>query len=171
MLCFETRIDSQRYRQRVSEFKTSSSTFIGTTDLAIESYVFYLYSHEIFFVVRKEIMKGKLFYYISNTEIVDDIFVFSVTHLEHLVGQPLDVDIEINNPDVARNKGCRKHRRLIGPGEKQSTKPPKAPRLCRTCMEYIIDHDSRNCKKKFQESTNDTEASSSTQLRSNIFIG
>ncbi|KAI3801615.1 hypothetical protein L1987_29724 [Smallanthus sonchifolius] len=301
MLCFETRIDSQRYRQRMSEFKTSTSTLVGTTDLPIESHAFSIYSHEIFFVVRKEITKGKLFCYISNTEIVDDIFVFQVTHLdrrndathvfqvrfnsvdnsascscmgftrignlcrhifcvyrlkkveriptlyilnrwmrdvipkrvysieyrygvdntpqsvmrneileivtecfdvvrsdtdslvrlvEHLreiklnltvrsstvvnqhtsddfvildlVGQPLDVEIEINNPDVAHNKGCGKHRRLIGPGEKQSTKPPKSPCLSRTCNEYVIDHDSRNCKKRFQESNNDAELSTST---------
>ncbi|XP_035835872.1 protein FAR1-RELATED SEQUENCE 5-like [Helianthus annuus] len=40
MMCFENRVDSQRYRQRVSEYKTSSTMFTGNTDLAIEQHAF-----------------------------------------------------------------------------------------------------------------------------------
>ena len=82
MLCYETRIDNQRYRQRVAEFKTSSSVFMDTTDLAIEKHAFELYTHAIFTEVRKEIYKGKLFCYIVNTEDCDDVCVYYVNQLD-----------------------------------------------------------------------------------------
>ncbi|XP_021975531.1 uncharacterized protein LOC110870660 [Helianthus annuus] len=75
MLCYETRIDNQRYRQRVAEFKTSSSVFMDTTELAIEKHAFELYTHAIFTEVRKEIYKGKLSCYIVNTEDCDDVLL------------------------------------------------------------------------------------------------
>ena len=82
MLCYETRIDNQRYRQRVAEFKTSSSVFMDSTDLAIEKHAFELYTHAISTEVRKEIYKGKLFCYIVNTEDCDDVCVYYVNQLD-----------------------------------------------------------------------------------------
>ncbi|KAI3825564.1 hypothetical protein L1987_07055 [Smallanthus sonchifolius] len=106
MLCFETKIDSQRYRQRMSEFKTSTSTFVGTTDLPIESHAFSIYSHEIFFAVRNEITKGKLFCYISNTDTVDDIFVFQVTHLARRNDATHVFQVRFNSVDNSASCSC-----------------------------------------------------------------
>ncbi|KAI3694886.1 hypothetical protein L1987_77868 [Smallanthus sonchifolius] len=77
--------------------------------------------------------------------------------VEQLIGQSIDVEIFISNHDGIRNKGCGKHRRIIGPAESQIQKPPKAPRLCRTCMKYVTDHDSRNYKKKNKVQTVDVD--------------
>ncbi|KAI3745131.1 hypothetical protein L1987_58234 [Smallanthus sonchifolius] len=79
------------------------------------------------------------------------------TIVEELIGQPIDVEISITNPDGIRNKGCGKHRPIIGPTESQLQKPPKAPRLYRTCMKYVTDHDSRNCKKKKKVHADDAD--------------
>ncbi|XP_035838134.1 protein FAR1-RELATED SEQUENCE 5-like [Helianthus annuus] len=258
MQCYETRIDNQRYRQRVAEFKTSSSVFMDTTDLAIEKHAFELYTHAIFTEVRKEIYKGKLFCYIVNMEDCDDVCVYYVNPLdkrnnatntftvklelrnqsvscscnnfipaarsqildivtecvdalrsdvgglssfaeqikelkckllnggpvddeanndnyaavEELLGVSLDGDVTLNNPDGIRNKGCGKRRRLSRASQdgtsNSAVKPPKTPRLCRTCMKYVTRHDSRNCKKKKKKKKNksgneDEDSSSASQ--------
>lgn len=74
----------------------------------------------------------------------------SQSDVEDIIGQSADTEIIVENPDVARNKGCGKTRRLSGAGEKASTKRPKmpkAPRLCNNCHQYVTDHDARNCEK------------------------
>ncbi|KAI7754963.1 hypothetical protein M8C21_022173 [Ambrosia artemisiifolia] len=53
------RLDSQRYRQRVAECKTSSTVFVGITELPIEQHAFVSYTHAVFEEVKKEIVKGK----------------------------------------------------------------------------------------------------------------
>ncbi|XP_021974744.2 protein FAR1-RELATED SEQUENCE 5-like [Helianthus annuus] len=311
MLCYETRIDNHRYRQRVAEFKTSSSVFMDSTDLAIEKHAFELYTHAISTEVRKEIYKGKLFCYIVNTEDCDDVCVYYVNQLdkrnnttntftvklelsnqsvscscnnfirigylcrhifcvyrvnniekipaqfvvkrwsrdvlpkslfsiesrygvdtrpqaaarsqileivtecvdalrsdvgglssfaeqikelkckllnggpvddeanndnyaavEELLGVSLDGDVTLNNPDGIRNKGRGKRRRLSRAPQdgtsNSAVKPPKTPRLCRTCMKYVTGHDSRNCKKKKNKnkSGNEDEDSSSASQES-----
>ncbi|XP_022031136.1 protein FAR1-RELATED SEQUENCE 5-like [Helianthus annuus] len=288
MMCFENRVDSQRYRQRVSEYKTSSTVF--TTDLAIEQHAFAIYTNAVFAQVQKEIIKGKFLCYITNqTESSDSSLLIDVTHLdkrnnitnvyqvtyntvdhsascscrnftrigylcrhvfcvyrlknvakippqyindrwrrdalpkqvfslssrygvnphapsvmrneildlvtecvdvartdedslsklvdqlrdfkinvlskqplgtiqnetnecemEEIVGQPINIPVEVANPEVVRNKGCGTHTRISGPGEKAKAKPPKRPkqlRLCKRCGLYVDDHDSRNCVK------------------------
>ncbi|KAI3774729.1 hypothetical protein L1987_49290 [Smallanthus sonchifolius] len=269
MLCYDTLIDKQRYSQRLAEFKTSSASFHDITGLSIEKHAFDLYSHTIFKEVQKGIIKGKFNCYISNTEMVDSICVYSVTHLDkrnditnifkvkvfpheqslscscmsfirigyicrhtkdvlpkrifaienrygvdnnlhcvlrneilqhitecvdflrgdsegltsfaeqireikshvlsnlptnvvsnethlseikELVGQSIDHDVEINNPQGIQNKGCGKNRRLIAAGEKNVGKGPKAPRLCRTCYQFVTGHDSRNCPENIKDS-------------------
>ncbi|KAJ0816936.1 putative transcription factor FAR family [Helianthus annuus] len=280
LLCYDARIDAQRYRQRVAHFKSSSIVFHGKSNLPIEEHAFAIYTHTVFHVVRKEILKGKFYCYISNQAAEDGTMVFSVTHednvftvkfnnvdrtadcscrgftrmgylcrhvfcvyrlqhvdmipaqyisdrwrrdilpkrvfsiesrygvdtqpqdvmrseiidvvsdcvdvirndidslsslleqlklikmnfltngsiqmpaqvpsedvLEELIGHPRENEVVVNNPDVARNKGCGKHRRITGSSNQAAPKPPKAARLCRTCMKYVTGHDSRNCKK------------------------
>ncbi|XP_035840166.1 protein FAR1-RELATED SEQUENCE 5-like [Helianthus annuus] len=313
MLCYETRIDNQRYRQRVAEFKTSSSVFMDSTGLAIEKHAFELYTHAISTEVRKEIYKGKLFCYIVNTEDCDEGCVYYVNQLdkrnnatntftvilelsnqsvscscnnfirigylcrhifcvyrvnnieripaqyvvkrwsrdvlpkslfsiesrygvdtrpqaaarsqileivtecvdalrsdvgglssfaeqikelkckllnggpvddeanndnyaavEELLGVSLDGDVTLDNPDGIRNKGRGKRRRLSRAPQdgtsNSAVKPPKTPRLCRTCMKYVTGHDSRNCKKKKNKNKNksgnedeDEDSSSASQ--------
>ncbi|XP_021984838.1 protein FAR1-RELATED SEQUENCE 5-like [Helianthus annuus] len=230
MMCFENRVDSQRYRQRVSEYKTSSTMFTGNTDLAIEQHAFAIYTNAVFAQVQKEIIKGKFLCYITNqTETSDSSLLIDVTHLdkrnnitnvyqvtrygvnphapsvmrneildlvtecvdvartdedalaklvvqlkdfkinvlskqplsttenesnecqmEEIVGQPINIPVEVANPEVARNRGCGTHTRISGPGEKAKAKPPKRPkqlRLCKRCGLYVDDHDSHNCLK------------------------
>ncbi|KAI3776385.1 hypothetical protein L1987_46164 [Smallanthus sonchifolius] len=79
------------------------------------------------------------------------------TVVEELIGQSIDVEISITNPYGIRNKGCGKHHHIIGPTESQLQKPAKAPRLCRTFMKYVTDHDSQNCKKKNKVQTADVD--------------
>ncbi|XP_035843756.1 protein FAR1-RELATED SEQUENCE 5-like [Helianthus annuus] len=290
MMCFENRVDSQRYRQRVSEYKTSSTMFTANTDLALEQHAFAIYTNAVFAQVQKEIIKGKFLCYITNqTESSNSSLLIDVTHLdkrnnitnvyqvtyntvdqsascscrnftrigylcrhvfcvyrlknverippqyindrwrrdalpkqvfsissrygvnphapsvmrneildlvtecvdvartdedalaklvdqlrdfkinvlskqplsttqnesnecqmEEIVGQPINIPVEVANPEVARNKGCGTHTRISGPGEKAKAKPPKRPkqlRLCKRCGLYVDDHDSRNCLK------------------------
>jgi hypothetical protein len=68
--------------------------------------------------------------------------------VEELIHQSIDMEVDINNPDVVRYKGCGRNRRIVSSSEKHVQKRPKAPRQCRTCMNWVTDHDSRNCKKK-----------------------
>jgi hypothetical protein len=82
MLCFETRMDSQRYRQRVSEYKSFSAIFIPSTNLSIEKQAFEFYTLTLFNEVQKEISKGYSFCYISTTEDVDGISNYYVRHYD-----------------------------------------------------------------------------------------
>ncbi|XP_022031087.1 protein FAR1-RELATED SEQUENCE 5-like [Helianthus annuus] len=83
MRCFENRVDSQRYRQRVSEYKTSSTVFKGTTELAIEQHAFAIYTNAVFAQVQKEIIKGKFLCYITNqTDSSNTTLLLDVTHLD-----------------------------------------------------------------------------------------
>lgn len=88
MLCFDTRIDSQRYRQRTAEYKTSFSTFKDCSNLPIEKHAFDIYTHTIYEEVRKEILKGKFSCYISNTVKGDGVVVYDVTHIEGQSAEP-----------------------------------------------------------------------------------
>ncbi|KAK9071997.1 hypothetical protein SSX86_008428 [Deinandra increscens subsp. villosa] len=302
MLCFETRLESQRYKQRAADFKTSSISYHGDMEMPIQRHAFDVYTQTIFGEVEKEINEARYYCYISNTEVdgsehvysvcqrststavvytfqvhgyicnlllknvnfdvVDHktscscrcferigylcrhiFYVFQVNHVheipslyiskrwtrnvlprevyavekrygvdnspisvlrkelmelmfgfvddlrsdevgmgvlaerlrglrrevlgdgvgclvlgnseaevvEELVGQSMNVDVEVGNPIGVRTKGCGRKRRITGPGEKASKKPPKAPRQCKTCMLYVTDHDSRNCKMKMKE--------------------
>ncbi|XP_035830049.1 protein FAR1-RELATED SEQUENCE 5-like [Helianthus annuus] len=268
MLCYETRIDNQRYRQRVAEFKTSSSVFMDSTDLAIEKHAFELYTHAIFTEVKLELRNQSVscscnnfirigylcrhifcVYRVNNIEKIPAQFfvkrwtrdvlpksIFSIERrygvdtrpqaaarsqileivtecvdalrsdvgglstfaeqikelkskllnggpvddeakndnyaaVEELLGVSLDGDVTLNNPDEIRNKGCGKRQRLSRASQdgtsNSAVKPPKTPRLCRTCMKYVTGHDSRNCKKKKKnKSGNEDEDSSSASLES-----
>ncbi|XP_022036658.1 protein FAR1-RELATED SEQUENCE 9-like [Helianthus annuus] len=91
--------------------------------------------------------------------------------VEELLGVSLDGDVTLNNSDGIRNKGCGKRRRVSRAPQDGTTnsavKPPKTPRLCRTCMKYVTGHDSRNCKKKKKnKSGNEDEDSSSASQES-----
>ncbi|XP_022002264.2 protein FAR1-RELATED SEQUENCE 5-like [Helianthus annuus] len=92
--------------------------------------------------------------------------------VEELLGVSLDGVVTLDNPDGIRNKGRGKRRRLSrAPQDATSNsavKPPKTPRLCRTCMKYVTGHDSRNCKKKKNKnkSGNEDEDSSSASQES-----
>ncbi|KAK9048669.1 hypothetical protein SSX86_032365 [Deinandra increscens subsp. villosa] len=289
MLCFETRIESERYRQRTADFKTSTISYRSEVDLPIEKHAFDIYTHTIFKEVQREIKEGMYYCFILNTEVFERKHVYSVsqrnyngglhtfkvkfdcdTHtldcscmcftrigylcrhafcvlrvnqideippkyvskrwsryvlprnvysiesrygvdnseggvlkrkimevvdqcvevlrgdtvglgflvekmkelkvgiardgrdvlqreranvdvVEELVGQQMEVEVSVNNPNGIRTKGCGRKRRFQGPGEKMTQKPPKVPRLCKTCKKYVTGHDSRNCKMKNQD--------------------
>lgn len=83
MLCYESRLDSQRYRQRVAEYKTSSTVFVPSTELPIEQHAFTLYTNNVFNEVKKEIVKGKFACYVSNVDEPDNMpAIISVTQLD-----------------------------------------------------------------------------------------
>ncbi|KAD3066874.1 hypothetical protein E3N88_34754 [Mikania micrantha] len=81
ILCYDTSIESQRYRQRLAEYKTTSRPYHSLSGLEIEKHDFEIYTHSIFLEIQKEIVKGKLFCYVSHTEQVQDKLVYFVTHL------------------------------------------------------------------------------------------
>ncbi|KAD0618056.1 hypothetical protein E3N88_43971 [Mikania micrantha] len=81
VLCYDTSIESQRYRQRLAEHKTSCRPFQNLTGLEIEKHAFEIYTRSLFLEVQKEIMKGKLYCYVSHTESVGENVIYSVTHL------------------------------------------------------------------------------------------
>ncbi|XP_022031658.1 protein FAR1-RELATED SEQUENCE 5-like [Helianthus annuus] len=62
MLCFEIANDGQRYRQRVSEHKTESTSAALSTPLPIEVHAALVYTRSIFKEVQKEISKA--FYHV-----------------------------------------------------------------------------------------------------------
>ncbi|KAI7733787.1 hypothetical protein M8C21_012538 [Ambrosia artemisiifolia] len=74
---------------------------------------------------------------------------------EHVIANLLRVPEEIegscSNPQGIRNKGCATNRRLVGPGEKAANRKKKTTRQCKTCFEFVSDHDSRNCPLKNKE--------------------
>ncbi|KAI7745187.1 hypothetical protein M8C21_012513 [Ambrosia artemisiifolia] len=106
MHCYEARIDSQRYRQRLSEYKTSSTMFRAATDLTIEKHAFMLYSHAVFMEVRKEITKGMLCCYVSNTKQEDGLTVFYVTHLDRRCDLTYIYQVKFNGSDNTTVCSC-----------------------------------------------------------------
>ncbi|XP_076934055.1 protein FAR1-RELATED SEQUENCE 5-like [Bidens hawaiensis] len=82
MLCMKSRLNSQRYSQRIFEYKTSSASFQGSIGEEIEKHAFDLYTQIVFKEVRKEIMKGKYCCYVTNTKSVVAHVLYSVTHLD-----------------------------------------------------------------------------------------
>ncbi|KAK9049373.1 hypothetical protein SSX86_031659 [Deinandra increscens subsp. villosa] len=285
MLCFETRLENQRYRQRCADFKSSTLAYIPEKDVPIERHAFEVYTNRIFREVKNEISKGMYSSYIENTEVIDTKLLYSVSQrnqagvvhtykvtydktekkadcacmsfnrigylcshifcvfrvnqvdeipacyinkrwrkdvlprnvytiegrygidnrpetilkqeimqvmnecieafrcdqagllnlaekvkelkenvlmsgsstteaentnvavVETILGQTVDVEVDVTNPNVARTKGCGRKRRISGPGEKAMQKPAKVPRFCKSCKKYVVGHDSRNCKK------------------------
>ncbi|KAD3337885.1 hypothetical protein E3N88_33406 [Mikania micrantha] len=81
ILCYDTSIESQRYRQRLAEYKTTSRPYHSLSGLEIEKHAFEIYTRSIFLEIQKEIVKGKLFCYVSHTEQVQDKLVYFVSHL------------------------------------------------------------------------------------------
>ncbi|XP_022014087.1 protein FAR1-RELATED SEQUENCE 5-like [Helianthus annuus] len=106
MLCYEARIDSQRYRQRVSEFKSSSIVYQGKSNLPIEQHAFSVYSHSVFHVVRKEILKGKFCCFITNQTLEAGMTVFSVQHEDNLF------TVKFNSMDNTAECSCRGFTRI-----------------------------------------------------------
>ncbi|KAJ0603628.1 putative FHY3/FAR1 family protein [Helianthus annuus] len=113
MMCFENRVDSQRYRQRVSEFKTSSTMFTGNTELAIEQHAFAIYTNAVFAQVQKEIIKGKFLCYITNqSETSDCSLLIDVTHLDKRNNITNVYQVTYNNVDQSANCSCRNFTRI-----------------------------------------------------------
>lgn len=84
MLCFETRLENQRYRQRVSDFKTSTSSYTPLSDLKIERDAFNIFTRSIFGDVQKEIKKSIMYCYVSNVTESGGLLVHTVTQLNKL---------------------------------------------------------------------------------------
>ncbi|XP_022031423.1 protein FAR1-RELATED SEQUENCE 5-like [Helianthus annuus] len=113
MMCFENRVDSQRYRQRVSEYKTSSTFFKGTTDLAIEQHAFAIYTNVVFMQVQKEIIKGKFLCYITNqTESSNTTLLLEVTHLDKRNNITNVYQVTYNTVDHSASCSCRNFTRI-----------------------------------------------------------
>ncbi|KAK9069835.1 hypothetical protein SSX86_010231 [Deinandra increscens subsp. villosa] len=81
MLCFETVVESQRYRNRAADFKSNNRSFFSESGLLIEKDAFDIYTQAVFKDVQKEICRGKHACFISDTEFDADVFVYSVSHL------------------------------------------------------------------------------------------
>ncbi|KAD5960721.1 hypothetical protein E3N88_12193 [Mikania micrantha] len=81
ILCYDTSIESQRYKQRLAEYKTTSRPYQSLSGLEIEKHAFEIDTRSIFLEIQKEIVKEKLFCYVSHTEQVQDKVVYFVTHL------------------------------------------------------------------------------------------
>ncbi|XP_022041287.1 protein FAR1-RELATED SEQUENCE 5-like [Helianthus annuus] len=81
-LCYDSTMESQRYRQRVGDFKADDRAHEFRSGLAIEKHCALLYSPAIFIEVRKEILKGLLHCYTTGVEEVDGRKVYTVTHLD-----------------------------------------------------------------------------------------
>ncbi|KAL9996323.1 putative Zinc finger, SWIM-type, FHY3/FAR1 family [Helianthus debilis subsp. tardiflorus] len=81
-LCYGSTLESQRYRQRVGDFKADDRAHEFKSGLAIEKHCALLYSPAIFVEVRKEILKGLLHCFTTGVEEVDGIKKYTVTHLD-----------------------------------------------------------------------------------------
>ncbi|KAI7749401.1 hypothetical protein M8C21_001645 [Ambrosia artemisiifolia] len=68
--------------------------------------------------------------------------------ITNLLRVPEETEGSCSNPQGIRNKGCGTNRRLVGPGKKAANRKKKTPRQCKTCFEFVTDHDSRNCPSK-----------------------
>ncbi|KAD3066994.1 hypothetical protein E3N88_34874 [Mikania micrantha] len=163
VLCYDTSIESQHYRQRLAEHQTSYRPFQNLTGLEIEKHAFEIYTRSLFLEVQKEIMK-ETFGFATKVKELKSITLnldscdanekgTNVADIQQLVGltvekESVNVDIDCSNPQGIRNKGCGKIHRIKGIVEEAIKKTVKAPRLCRTCKKYVTGHDSRNCKKK-----------------------
>ncbi|XP_022001329.1 uncharacterized protein LOC110898798 [Helianthus annuus] len=82
LLCYDSTLESQRYRQRVGDFKADDRVHEFKSGLAIEKHCAFLYSPAIFVEVRKEILKGLLHCYTTGVEEVDGRKIYTVTHLD-----------------------------------------------------------------------------------------
>ncbi|KAK1428123.1 hypothetical protein QVD17_16951 [Tagetes erecta] len=112
MLCYDARLESQRYRQRLAQFKTSDTSFVGITNLVIEKHAFDLYSHTIFLEVQKEITKGLFCCYISNKELVDGVHVYHVSHLDRRNDLTNTFQVKFESETLSTSCSCRGFTRL-----------------------------------------------------------
>ncbi|KAK1412927.1 hypothetical protein QVD17_34537 [Tagetes erecta] len=112
MLCYDARLESQRYRQRLAQFKTSDTSFVGITNLVIEKHAFDLYSHTIFLEVQKEITKGLFCCYIANKELVDGVHVYHVSHLDRRNDLTNTFQVKFESETLSTSCSCRGFTRL-----------------------------------------------------------
>ncbi|KAK1427734.1 hypothetical protein QVD17_16428 [Tagetes erecta] len=112
MLCYDARLESQRYRQRLAQFKTSDTSFVGITNLVIEKHAFDLYSHTIFLEVQKEITKGLFCCYIANKELVDGVHVYHVSHLDLRNDLTNTFQVKFESETLSTSCSCRGFTRL-----------------------------------------------------------
>ncbi|XP_021996256.1 uncharacterized protein LOC110893458 [Helianthus annuus] len=82
MLCFDMAIDGQRYRQRVFEHKTNSTSAVLSTLLPIEAHAALVYTRSIFKEVQKEISKALLSCMNGRPDVVDGFEHYTVSHFE-----------------------------------------------------------------------------------------
>ncbi|MFS7902739.1 hypothetical protein Hanom_Chr01g00014821 [Helianthus anomalus] len=64
-------------------------------------------------------------------------------------------EISCTTPKKIRNKGCGKHKRLVGPREKAIKVVKKPRRKCNYCGKRVRKHDKRNFPLKKGNPTND----------------
>ncbi|XP_022030465.1 protein FAR1-RELATED SEQUENCE 5-like [Helianthus annuus] len=105
MLCFEIAIDGQRYRQRVSEHKTESTSAALSTPLPIEAHAALVYTRSIFKEVQKEISKALLSCMNGRPDVVDGYEHYTVSHFEKgtVIG---DYTVKINPSDNSVTCSC-----------------------------------------------------------------
>ncbi|XP_021985955.1 protein FAR1-RELATED SEQUENCE 5-like [Helianthus annuus] len=111
MLCFDMAIDGQRYRQRVFEHKTDSTSPVLSTLLHIEAHATLVYTRSIFNEVQKEISKALLSCMSGRPDFVDGY--------EHYTGSPFekgtvigDYTVKINLSDNSVTCSCMSFTRI-----------------------------------------------------------
>ncbi|KAK1431990.1 hypothetical protein QVD17_08836 [Tagetes erecta] len=159
LICFDSTVDGQRYKQRKLEFTTMTTNPSLRTLLPIEKHAAEVYTRSIFEEVQKEIHKSVWWCSVATCHQVEDVKNYVASHskygvglvreyqtevVEELLGEDGDDEIDYDPPQGIRTKGCGKTRRFIGPGEIAISRSQKPKRQCKTC--FLFDgHDTRNC--------------------------
>ncbi|XP_021991431.1 protein FAR1-RELATED SEQUENCE 5-like [Helianthus annuus] len=68
--------------------------------------------------------------------------------IEDVIAHKQPAELSCTAPRKIRNKGCGKHKRTVGPGEKAIKSSKKKRRKCNFCGKLVRGHDKRNCPLK-----------------------
>ncbi|KAD5508615.1 hypothetical protein E3N88_16318 [Mikania micrantha] len=135
LLCFDTSLDHQCYKERVVEHKSKTTTVSFRTPLEIKKH-----TAEIFLEMQKKCKKNYQGY--KNVEKIPNEFVIRKWTKNLLPKNLFSIDKLLEG---IRNKGSRsKKRRVVGRHETGTIKSKKAFRKCRTSQELVC-HDTGNC--------------------------
>ncbi|XP_021985316.1 protein FAR1-RELATED SEQUENCE 5-like [Helianthus annuus] len=105
-LCYDSMLESQRYRQRVGDFKADDRAHEFKSGLAIEKHCALLYSPAIFVEVRKEILKGLLHCYTTGVEEVDGRKIYTVTHLDKRSDVVNEITVKVDPVEDTTTCSC-----------------------------------------------------------------
>lgn len=86
LICFDSTIEGQRYKQRQLEFATMTTNPSLRTLLPIEKHAAEVFTRTIFEEVQKEIYKSVWWCSVATCHLVDDVKSYVVSHSKYGVG-------------------------------------------------------------------------------------
>ncbi|XP_022023845.1 protein FAR1-RELATED SEQUENCE 5-like [Helianthus annuus] len=112
MMCFDTRLDEQRNKQREAEYKTNTTNPILHSNSPIEQHAADIYTRTIFLEVQKEMIKKVTNCMIGIPKIADGIKVYLIHHKDKRSDVVGRFKVSINLSDLTVTCSCMSFTRI-----------------------------------------------------------